>query len=92
MDYGDYLQLETLLGAQETVTDEHDELLFIVIHQATELWLKLSVHEITSAAEAGSSVLKMVESVAAQIDRHADHVCAAFEPLSRACRNSVFVN
>jgi tryptophan 2,3-dioxygenase len=70
MDYGDYLQLETLLGAQTTVTVEHDELLFIVIHQATELWLKLSIHEILSAA--------------ARI--RADDLRAAFKTLSRVAR------
>jgi tryptophan 2,3-dioxygenase len=37
MSYGDYLQLDTLLSAQKPLSDRHDELLFIVIHQATEL-------------------------------------------------------
>lgn len=50
MDYGDYLQLDTLLAAQAPLSGEHDELLFIVIHQATELWLKLSLHELRAAA------------------------------------------
>ena len=41
MSYGDYLQLDTLLAAQQPLQAEHDELLFITIHQVMELWLKL---------------------------------------------------
>ncbi len=51
MSYGGYLQLETLLSAQLPLSDpEHpDELLFIVQHQTTELWLKLVLHELGAA-------------------------------------------
>ena len=49
MTYGGYLQLDTLLAAQRPVSDHHDELLFIVQHQVTELWLKLLIHELRSA-------------------------------------------
>ena len=49
MSYGQYLGLETLLSAQNPVTQEHDEMLFIVIHQASELWMKLSIHELQGA-------------------------------------------
>ncbi len=49
MSYGDYLGLDRLLGAQTPLTDRHDEMLFIVIHQATELWIKLMLHEIDAA-------------------------------------------
>lgn len=49
MSYGDYLQLDTLLSAQQPQSGRHDELLFIVIHQATELWLKLALHELEAA-------------------------------------------
>src|SRR4051795_2919632 len=51
MSYGDYLQLDTLLSAQrpQSHPPQHDELLFIVQHQTTELWLKLLVHELRSA-------------------------------------------
>ncbi|MCH9826816.1 MAG: tryptophan 2,3-dioxygenase [Gammaproteobacteria bacterium] len=52
MSYGDYLQLDTLLSAQKPLSDRHDELLFVVIHQATELWLKLAIHELRAAREA----------------------------------------
>jgi tryptophan 2,3-dioxygenase len=51
MSYGDYLRLDLLLSAQQPLSDppQHDELLFIVQHQTTELWLKLLVHELRSA-------------------------------------------
>jgi tryptophan 2,3-dioxygenase len=51
MSYGDYLQLDTLLSAQRPLSDppQHDELLFIIQHQTSELWLKLMVHELRSA-------------------------------------------
>jgi tryptophan 2,3-dioxygenase len=49
MSYGDYLQLDKLLGAQQPRSDCHDELLFIIIHQATELWMKLTLHELAAA-------------------------------------------
>lgn len=47
--YGEYLQLEKLLSAQTPNTFEHDEMLFIIIHQSTELWMKLCIHELTAA-------------------------------------------
>jgi tryptophan 2,3-dioxygenase len=49
--YGQYLHLEQLLSAQHPVSREHDEMLFIVIHQASELWIKLCLHELTAACE-----------------------------------------
>jgi len=49
MSYGSYLQLDAILDAQAPVSDSHDEMLFIIIHQATELWLKLILHELTAA-------------------------------------------
>jgi tryptophan 2,3-dioxygenase len=51
MSYGEYLKLDTILSAQETLSPEHDEMLFIVIHQASELWLKLAGHEVSAAIE-----------------------------------------
>jgi tryptophan 2,3-dioxygenase len=51
MSYGDYLDLDRLLGAQHPVSDAHDELLFIVQHQTSELWLHLALHELRSARE-----------------------------------------
>lgn len=46
MDYGGYLSLDTLLSAQHPISDHHDEPLFIIAHQTTELWLKLALHEL----------------------------------------------
>ena len=40
MTYGGYLTLEPLLSAQHPISDHHDELLFIILHQTKELWLK----------------------------------------------------
>ncbi|MEM9531014.1 MAG: tryptophan 2,3-dioxygenase family protein [Pseudomonadota bacterium] len=51
MAYADYLHLDRVLSAQKMRTQEHDEMLFVVIHQATELWLKLSVHELKAAID-----------------------------------------
>ncbi|MGM9986405.1 MAG: tryptophan 2,3-dioxygenase [Bacillaceae bacterium] len=49
MTYGDYLQLDSLLSSQNRLSDHHDEMLFIVIHQVSELWMKLMLHEIRAA-------------------------------------------
>ncbi|NGN44266.1 tryptophan 2,3-dioxygenase [Mesorhizobium sp. CGMCC 1.15528] len=49
MSYGDYLHLEKVLDAQEPLSTAHDELLFIIQHQTSELWMKLAIHEIRSA-------------------------------------------
>ncbi|MDX2006018.1 MAG: tryptophan 2,3-dioxygenase [Meiothermus sp.] len=51
LSYGEYLRLDALLEAQVRLTDAHDEVLFIVIHQVQELWMKLTVHELQSAME-----------------------------------------
>jgi tryptophan 2,3-dioxygenase len=49
LTYGKYLHLPKVLNAQHPLTDQHDEMLFIVIHQASELWLKLAGHEVEAA-------------------------------------------
>jgi tryptophan 2,3-dioxygenase len=49
MSYGDYLQLDELLSAQTPQSNQHDEMLFIIIHQTSELWLKLAGHELSKA-------------------------------------------
>ncbi len=49
--YGDYLKLDELLSAQRPVTDAHDEVLFIIQHQTSELWIKLLLHELDRAVE-----------------------------------------
>ena len=49
MSYGDYLDLDRLLNAQHPLSTAHDELLFIIQHQTSELWMHLVVHELRSA-------------------------------------------
>lgn len=52
MSYGDYLQLDPILSSQHRLSDHHDEMLFIIIHQTSELWMKLILHELTAAVTA----------------------------------------
>jgi tryptophan 2,3-dioxygenase len=70
MSYGDYLDLDRLLGAQHPKSPHHNEMLFIIQHQTTELWLKLVIHELQAAM--------------AQIDR--DELAPAFKMLARVSR------
>src|SRR4051794_5221023 len=49
MTYTDYLKLDRLLSAQQPLSDLHDEMLFIVIHQTKELWMKEMLHELRLA-------------------------------------------
>jgi tryptophan 2,3-dioxygenase len=49
--YGEYLRLDLLLGAQRPLTAEHSEMLFIIVHQVSELWLRLMRHELLSVME-----------------------------------------
>ncbi len=51
MSYGDYLQLDSILNAQHPRSTAHDEMLFIIQHQTSELWLRLALHEIDAARE-----------------------------------------
>ena len=51
MSYGDYLHLDEVLGAQHPLSPAHDEMLFIVQHQTSELWMKLLLHELTAAVQ-----------------------------------------
>ena len=70
MSYGDYLQLDALLGAQKPLSPEHNELLFIIQHQTSELWMKLLLHELHAA----------IANVAA------DELGSAFKQLARVSR------
>ena len=49
--YSSYLDLDRILSAQHPASGAHDEMLFIIVHQASELWLKLCLHELTEARE-----------------------------------------
>lgn len=51
MSYGDYLGLDAILTAQHPLSPAHDELLFIVQHQTSELWMKLAIHELGAARD-----------------------------------------
>ena len=70
MSYGDYLKLDQLLDAQQPLSGEHNELLFIIQHQTTELWMKLALHEL----------------IAARNQIIADDLPPAFKMLSRVSR------
>ena len=70
MSYGDYLQLDQVLDAQRPLSPAHDELLFIIQHQTSELWMKLMLHELRAA----------IAHVAA------DDLPPAFKMLSRVSR------
>ena len=66
LTYSKYLRLDDILNAQDRVSDEHDEMLFIIIHQASELWLKLAGHEVEAA----------IRNIAERDFRHAFKVIA----------------
>ena len=51
MSYGDYLRIDAILGAQSPLSPAHDELLFIIQHQTSELWMKLALHELDAARQ-----------------------------------------
>ena len=52
MSYADYLALDPLLGAQNCRSNAHDEMLFIIQHQTSELWMRLALHELATARDA----------------------------------------
>ena len=70
MSYGDYLDLDRVLGAQHPISASPDEMLFIVQHQTSELWMKLMLHELHAAREALAT----------------DHMPQAFKMLARVSR------
>jgi tryptophan 2,3-dioxygenase len=51
LSYGEYLRLDRLLDAQRPLSTEHDEMLFIIVHQVSELWMRLMLHELHSVIE-----------------------------------------
>jgi tryptophan 2,3-dioxygenase len=80
LNYTSYLALEEILGAQRPKSDEHDEVLFIVVHQVYELWFKQLIHELRylqrmleegNDARAGATfkrLLTILKLVVAQLD------------------------
>jgi tryptophan 2,3-dioxygenase len=51
LSYGEYLQLDKILDAQKPLTYEHDEMMFILVHQSSELWMRLMLHELRGVLE-----------------------------------------
>ena len=87
MSYGDYLQLDAVLNAQKPLSPDHNEMLFIVQHQTSELWMKLMLHELSAAVgciardELGSA-FKMLARVSKIMEQlvHAWDVLATMTP------------
>ncbi len=80
--YGDYLALDELLGAQRPLTDAHDEPLFIAIHQVQELWMKLLIHELSSAMQClENGVIDPAMKMLARVARAQDQMTNAWEVL-----------
>jgi tryptophan 2,3-dioxygenase len=52
MSYGDYLRIDQILDAQHLLTSAHDEMLFVIQHQTSELWMRLALHELDAARRA----------------------------------------
>ena len=83
MSYGDYLQLDTLLSAQTPVSGEHDELLFITIHQVMELWLKLLIRVLDTALDhIRADQLQPAFKCTARINRIQEQLIQAWTVLS----------
>jgi tryptophan 2,3-dioxygenase len=83
MSYGDYLGLDALLAAQKPLSGQHDEMLFIVIHQVQELWLKLLVHEMGLAmACIRADQLRPAFKATARISRIQAQMVQAWEVLT----------
>ena len=87
MSYGDYLQLDAILSAQKPLSPAHDEMLFIVQHQTSELWMKLMLHELRAAighiaGDALQPAFKMLARVSKIMEQlvHAWDVLATMTP------------
>ena len=87
MSYGDYLHLDQILGAQKPLSPDHNEMLFIIQHQTSELWMKLMLHELGAAIQCVShddlgSAFKMLARVGKIMTQlvHAWDVLATMTP------------
>ncbi|MCW5634182.1 MAG: tryptophan 2,3-dioxygenase [Rubrivivax sp.] len=87
MSYGDYLHLDEVLGAQHPRSPDHNEMLFIVQHQTSELWMKLMLHELRAAithiaADRMAPAFKMLARVSRIMEQlvHAWDVLATMTP------------
>lgn len=87
MSYGDYLHLDQVLTAQHPLSPDHNEMLFIVQHQTSELWMKLMLHELRAAiaavaADSLPAAFKMLARVSKIMEQlvHAWDVLATMTP------------
>ena len=83
MTYGDYLHLDSLLSSQQPLSNLHDEMLFIVQHQTSELWMKLMLHELQAAMNAlaeGNSALAF--KMMARVSRIMAQLVSAWDVLA----------
>ena len=83
MTYGDYLQLDALLGAQKPLSPDHNEMLFIVQHQTSELWMKLMLHELRAAiAHVAKDELGGAFKMLARVSRIMEQLVHAWDVLA----------
>ncbi len=83
MSYGDYLQLDAILGAQKPLSPAHDEMLFIVQHQTSELWMKLMLHELHAAiAHIGGDELQPAFKMLARVSKIMEQLVHAWDVLA----------
>jgi tryptophan 2,3-dioxygenase len=83
MSYSDYLQLDALLTAQKPLSPAHDEMLFIVQHQTSELWMKLMLHELTAARRCiAGDELNRAFKMLARVSRILEQLVHAWDVLS----------
>ncbi|MGE8319155.1 MAG: tryptophan 2,3-dioxygenase [Comamonas sp.] len=83
MSYGDYLHLDEVLNAQHPLSPAHDELLFIIQHQTSELWMKLMLHELHAAMRAvAGDQLKDAFKMLARVTRIMEQLVSAWTVLS----------
>jgi tryptophan 2,3-dioxygenase len=81
--YGDYLQIDTILSAQKCLSPAHDELLFIVQHQTSELWMKLMLHELTGAMRnIASDDLPLAFKMMARVSKIMEQLVHAWDVLA----------
>ncbi|QLQ00892.1 MAG: tryptophan 2,3-dioxygenase [Burkholderiaceae bacterium] len=83
MSYGDYLQLDAILGAQKPLSPDHNEMLFIVQHQTSELWMKLMLHELHAAiARIAADELGPAFKMLARVSRIMEQLVHAWDVLA----------
>ncbi|EGK13568.1 tryptophan 2,3-dioxygenase [Kroppenstedtia eburnea] len=83
MTYGDYLQLDRILNSQQRLSGHHDEMLFIIIHQVSELWMKLILHELEAAVTSiRKDDLEPAFKMLARVSRIQEQLIQSWEVLS----------